>query len=533
MNEDRDIDARRAFIVMVLIAFMILGYELFNYYFAPKPQPQQTEQTGEERPVTKTGQPKEDKKVSKGGGENEEVQKRVSLPGLLLGSTREKQPEGKIYRLENENFLIEVSSVGGRLVRILDKKFNRELITETEKALKVYPLEVFTGNPDIDYGLNFGNYNVTVEGNTIRLELGGDVKAEKVIELRKNHLNVKVRVDVVEGFYILGGTHPKEGDFYTHSGPVVKFKNDLVRIDKEDIEGREVIRGDIVFAGEESRYYFKGFKGKIEETLIYKVKFEDREKTFTLVRADSGELLYYSGAKEYSRLKEIGLVDIIDFGSLKLVVKPLFIFMYWVYEHTSSWILSIFILTLLIRIVFFPLSYKSTVSMMKLGELAPKMEEIKKRYKDDPAKMQEAMMKLYSEAGVNPMSGCLPMLIQIPIFFALYKVLIVTVDLKLAGMLWIPSLADKDPFYVLPVLMGGTMVLQQFIMPNPDKKQNLIMYISAVAFTFLFANFPSGLVLYWTFNNVLNIGQNYLIKEVMLKDKKELNQKPSRKKRKK
>ena len=131
--------------------------------------------------------------------------------------------------------------------------------------------------------------------------------------------------------------------------------------------------------------------------------------------------------------------------------------------------------------------------------------------------MQEEMLKLYKEAGFNPASGCLPILLQIPIFFSLYKVLIITVDLKLERFLWVSSLADKDPFYILPVLMGGSMILQQKLNPNPDSRQNLIMYLSAVAFTFLFASFPSGLVFYWTLNNILNILQSYIIKRVILK----------------
>lgn len=530
MNEDRDIDARRAFIVMVLIAFMILGYELFNYYFIPK-QPQtssqeaKTEVSKEENQKQTSKLPNEETKPEK--AEKPKASKPVSEPGLLLGTTRQKQSYGQTYTLENENFLVEVSSKGGKIVRVLDKKFNRELITDTEKKLNIYPLEIFTGSAERDFELNFGEYKVEKNGNSLKLERAGVVK---LIELKDSYLDVGVKAG--SEVYILAGTHLQEGEFYTHSGPVVKFRGDLVRVDKGDILNRESVSGDIIFAGEESRYFFKGFKGDISEVLIYKLEMGEEEKTFTLVKTSGQKLVYYAGAKEYTRLRDIGLVDVIDFGTLKLIVKPLFIFMYWVYEHTSSWILSILILTLIIRIIFFPLSYKSTVSMMKMGELAPKMEEIKKKYKDDPAKMQEAMMKLYSEAGVNPMSGCLPILIQIPIFFALYKVLIVTVDLKLASMLWIPSLADKDPFYVLPVLMGGTMVLQQFITPSPDKRQNMIMYISAVAFTFLFANFPSGLVLYWTFNNILNIAQNYLIKEVFMKDSK-ATQKSQKKKKKK
>ena len=147
------------------------------------------------------------------------------------------------------------------------------------------------------------------------------------------------------------------------------------------------------------------------------------------------------------------------------------------------------------------------------------MQQLKEKYKDDPVKFQEEMVKLYSEVGFNPASGCLPILLQIPIFFALYKVLTITADLQLAKFLWISSLAEKDPFYILPVLMGITMIAQQFISPSPEKSQNIIMYISAVIFTFLFANFPSGLVLYWTFNNIISLAQGYLIKKLITKPK--------------
>lgn len=301
----------------------------------------------------------------------------------------------------------------------------------------------------------------------------------------------------------------------------------MERIDTENIKGREHVSGDINFAGEESRYYFKGFVGKIPSLLIYSVNNKDN---LMLVQAGDN-LIFYAGAKEYSRLKKIGLSDVIDYGTLKPIVKPLFIFMYWIYEHLRSWVFSILALTLLVRLFMFPLTYKSTISMMKLSELAPKMQEIREKYKDDPAKMQEEMMKLYSQVGFNPMSGCLPMILQIPVFFALYKVLTITADLQLASMLWIPSLSHKDPYYILPAIMGITMIAQQFISPNPDKTQNAMMYISSIAFTFLFANFPAGLVLYWTFNNVFNMAQSYLIKEVLLKDRKKVTKESKEKKR--
>ena len=189
----------------------------------------------------------------------------------------------------------------------------------------------------------------------------------------------------------------------------------------------------------------------------------------------------------------------------------MFLVLYTFYKFTHSWVAAIFILTLLIRLIFFPLSISSTRSMKKMQELAPKLEELRKKYADDPQRLQQEMLKLYKEVGFNPFGGCLPILIQIPIFFALYKVLIVTPDLALEKFLWIPSLADKDPYFILPVLMGLTMIAQTFITPSANPQQNKMMYLMALVFTFLFATFPSGLVLYWTLNNIFNLIQTWII----------------------
>ena len=484
---------------MVFIAFFILAFEIYSYYFLrPTSQTQQQQQTPQETETLE------------------------NVPSLLLGTTREKAGSGRTLKVETPSYVIEVSSVGGRIVKVVDKTFGFDLITDLERKLNLYPLEVFTGNPEIDTILNFSPYEVKKENDKIVMKLSHPrIILEKTLLLKETHFELEIKTNYEGPIFISSGIRPFEDSFYTHEGPIIKIDGEVLRIDEEDIQKWEIFRGNIEFAGEESRYFFKGFKGKIKEAIAYKVSYEEEDETkfasLVLVSYESPMTLY-AGAKYYSRIKDLGLSDLLDYGMLAIIVKPLFVFMYWVHSISGSWIASIVILTLIIRIIFFPLNYKSTVAMMKLQEVAPKIEKIRNKYKNDPVKMQEEMMKLYSEVGFNPMSGCLPILVQIPIFFALYKVLIITVDLKLSKLLWIPSLADKDPFYILPVIMGATMILQQKITPSPDKRQNMIMYISAVAFTFLFANFPSGLVLYWTVNNVLNIFQSYLIKKVLLKE---------------
>ncbi len=502
--DNKDIDPKRIFILAVLIFLMFTGYQLYFFYFGPKGnKPEQKDTDGP--PIERV---------------------KESIPTLLLGTTRESKLPQNIQTFDFPNFKISISQEGGKLVSIIDKKYNKELITSTEKKLNIYPLEVFSGNPELDFELNFSPYEITKEGNTIFLKQD-NLGITKAITYKETHFEVSIKFD--KPLYVSTGTRVQEDSFYTHEGPIFAVGKSINRLDVKDIKGREIVEGDITFAGEESRYYFKGFSGDIGVAIIYRV---DENNTLTLVRATK-PLIFYAGAKEYARLKPLGLENIIDYGTLSIIVKPLFVFMYWIYHNLGSWVLSILALTLIIRILVFPLTYKSTVAMSKLAQVAPKIQQLREKYKDDPVKMQEEIMKLYSEVGFNPMSGCLPILLQIPIFFALYKVITITVDMSTSSLLWIPSLTYKDPYYILPVFMGLSMVAQQFITPAPDRQQNIIMYISAILFTFLFANFPSALVLYWTFNNVISIGQNYVIKRFVLKDLPQEKPQKSKKSKKK
>jgi YidC/Oxa1 family membrane protein insertase len=159
--------------------------------------------------------------------------------------------------------------------------------------------------------------------------------------------------------------------------------------------------------------------------------------------------------------------------------------------------------------------------MKKLQELQPKMSEIKEKYKKDPQKMQKEMMELYKKHKVNPMGGCLPMVAQIPVFFALYKVLLISIELRGAPfMLWITDLSAKDPYYILPIVMGVSMFVQQKMTPSGmDPKQQKLMLLMPVIFTFMFMNFASGLVLYWLVNNLLSIIQQFFINRKIAQQK--------------
>jgi YidC/Oxa1 family membrane protein insertase len=224
----------------------------------------------------------------------------------------------------------------------------------------------------------------------------------------------------------------------------------------------------------------------------------------------------YVGPKEQKRLEAIDdtLKLTVDYGMLTFIAQPLFWVLRWIHDMIGNWGWSIVLLTLLIKLAFYKLSEASYRSMANMRKLAPKFQSIRERYGDDRQRMSQAMMELYKKEKVNPMSGCWPMLVQIPVFISLYWVLLESVELRQADfMLWINDLSAKDPYYVLPLIMGASMWFQQKLSHNPslDPMQQKIMQFLPIIFTLFFMLFPAGLVLYWVVNNLLSITQQWYI----------------------
>ncbi len=240
----------------------------------------------------------------------------------------------------------------------------------------------------------------------------------------------------------------------------------------------------------------------------------------------------YAGPKQFDVLKDfgLGLEDTIDFGwfiydsfaPVKAVAKPLFSVLRWINEYTNNFGWSIVLLTCGIKLLFVPLQYKSYKSMQGMKEIQPKVVKLQEKFKDDKQKLNTELMKLYKEHKVNPVGGCLPMFLQMPVFIALFNILYMTIDLRQAPfMLWITDLSVQDPYYVLPVLMGASMFVQQKIMPTTaDPNMAKMMLILPIGLTFLFVTFPAGLVLYWVTNNVLTITQQFVTDRYVLPPKK-------------
>ncbi len=223
----------------------------------------------------------------------------------------------------------------------------------------------------------------------------------------------------------------------------------------------------------------------------------------------------YLGPKETDQLKELGVFaeKLVDFGFFTIVAKPLLWFLNLTHGLTKNFGIDIIILSILIKIIFLPLTQISFKSMKEMQKVQPEMARLKETYKNDKARLQQEIMLLYKRRKINPMSGCLPMLIQIPVFIALYNALQNAIEMRHAPFfLWIRDLSAKDPIYITPLIMGASMVIQQKMTPTAaDPTQAKMFMLMPVMFTFLFLNFPSGLVLYWLVNNLLSIAHQYYL----------------------
>jgi YidC/Oxa1 family membrane protein insertase len=235
------------------------------------------------------------------------------------------------------------------------------------------------------------------------------------------------------------------------------------------------------------------------------------------------DLRLYAGPQEQEKLAKLaaGLELTVDYGWLTVIAAPLFWVLSAIQKWVNNWGVAIIILTIIIKLIFYPLSAASYKSMAKMRVLGPKMQKLKEQYGDDRQRMQQAMIEMYKTEKINPLGGCLPIVVQIPVFIALYWVLLASVELRNAPfMLWITDLSAQDPYYILPVLMGITMIIQTSLNPTPpDPVQAKVMKIMPVVFSVFFFFFPAGLVLYWLVNNILSIAQQWQITRALERSK--------------
>jgi len=367
---------------------------------------------------------------------------------------------------------------------------------------KIKVEKIFTFNPD--------NYSIAL-----------DVKVSNLTDTPMTqipHLNWYQYVD------------PKRAeDSYGHEGPVAYVSKSIKRKKVSDISTDTNLGPDVSWGGFENKYFMALIIPQDPSLTSINMSKDssnmvslDIKRTKSIIPPDQSGLFSYAlfiGPKDYTLLKKqgISLEEAIEFDSfipgLKWLSIALLFFVRFLHQYFSNYGVAIIILTILIKIIFWPLGNISYRSMKEMQKLQPKINELKEKYKNDKSKIGQETMAMYRSHKVNPMSGCLPILIQIPVFIGLYNTLLYAIELRHSPFFWwIQDLSAKDPYYITPIIMGATQLIQQKMTPTVgDPMQAKIMLLMPVVFTFIFLNFPAGLVIYWLLNNILSIGQQYYI----------------------
>ncbi len=369
-------------------------------------------------------------------------------------------------------------------------------------------------------------------------ESADGVRIEKTYTLEPGRYDLSLEVRVVNGSgqplrdrlgLILVQDFTGGEDRYTFTGPAYYRAGELEEVKLKKVKEGVQDTGEIDWAAFLEKYFLvaalpgqaKGTGLRIGSHLGLEnvVELELDAPFFDLAPGADMTQPYrlYLGPKLSEALAPLGsnFSELVNYGFFDLIAKPLAVFLKMIYRFVGNYGIAIIILTALIKGVFWPLSARSFKSMQRMKELQPKMQRLKEKYGNDRERLNMEVMQLYKTHKVNPLGGCLPMLVQIPFFFALYKILLSSIELRHAPfMLWIQDLSAKDPYYITPLLMGASMFLQQKMTPaaGPSEGQmKMMMYGMPVVFTFLFLNFPSGLVIYWLVNNLLSIAQQAMM----------------------
>jgi YidC/Oxa1 family membrane protein insertase len=425
------------------------------------------------------------------------------------------------------------------------------------------PIELITVKENMPYPLSFSFFdspmdisaNAIYQTNTLQLQTTNDrheqhlvftrlfdhgMKIEKIYTFNSRDysiaLNVKVynltdtpvtSIPSLNWYEYIDPLH--ETDRYSNVGPVAYVSNSIKRKKAADLSGDTSIGPEVSWSGFERKYFMAVIIPQDPSLTTIQIS-KDTENVLTIyVKEAKSEIapgqyasLNYNlfiGPKDYTLLKKQGLSlhEAIEFDSvipgLQSLSIGLLIFLKFLYQYVGNYGIAIILLTILIKIIFWPLGNMSYKSMKEMQKVQPKITELREKYKNDQAKLGQETMALYKEHKINPLGGCLPILIQIPVFIGLYKTLLYAIELRHSPFFgWIQDLSAKDPYYITPIVMGVTQFIQQKMTPTSgDPNMAKMMLLMPVIFTFIFLNFPSGLVIYWLVNNILSIGQQIYI----------------------
>lgn len=516
---------KRLLLALALSFIVFIGY---SYLFPPQ------------APVTK-----EQTQTVQNSPQTPALEKSTAAAAAPVGETKKtatNAPQSSvsaIATIKSDEFIITVDEFG-RLAQmeLLKAKYR----TEDGKNLKILasdkvkPLEVRFSDTKINeeafatpyVNMGTAEVDVTTGAKTVTLvqKLTSMTVTKKITFKRSGEYKVDIATSTATPYFITPGYRPvaDQSMYMLVRGALIKGADDIITtVEDGDAEGHETFKSAKI-ASAFDRYYASLFYDFGQGMNVSILQVGEGDPLLFVKAENDASFSGYIGPKEYKVLHGINpeLTDAIEFGWFTFLATPFFKVLLWINEYVGNWGWAIIIFTILIKLILFPLSYKGMMSMQKLKDLAPKMKELKEKYGKDPAKMNAQMMELYKKHGANPMGGCLPLLLQIPVFFALYRVLLNADELQGAEWIfWINDLAVMDPYFVLPVLMGVSMWYQQRITPAnfTDPMQEKIFKWFPVIMTIFFVYFPAGLVLYWLVNNIFTIGQQYYINNAYAKHK--------------
>lgn len=433
-----------------------------------------------------------------------------------------------------------------------ENKEDLELISPSAPDVDKYPFMLSTEDPQFDSVINDAFYTSSPsslelkEGQTGELRflyaddrgnkvektftfIGGKYEFDIQIQVWKNGEKIEPRLIWGPSFGPPSSALQKKR-FMGGKGIAIYAANKVFRQEEMKYKPEQNAFNFVTWAAYEDNYFAVLFLTSGQKTSAVFLK-EDREQVSHFFLSLNYAQKAYIGPKEIDALNEFGsdAKKLIKFGFFGFIAEILLKAIRSIHNVVPNWGFSIIILTLVIKIIFFPLTYSSTKSMSKMQELQPKIKALKAKYKKakqdigQRRKMNEEIMKLYKEQGINPAGGCLPILIQLPIFWGFFRLLSISLEFRHSPfILWISDLSVKDPYYVTPILMGATQFISQKMTPtSADPTQQRMMLIMPVVMTIFFMNFQSGLVLYWLTNNVLQIGQQYIMNRIIHKKKRE------------
>ena len=484
----------------------------------------------------------------------------VPQPGVPRQEPRAAEPE-RTLRVETDLFVARISSRGGDLRHLQFKKHSDTLDRKKDFALlentpeRTYIAQtglIGQGLPNHHTVFQAGAESYQLADGQDRLEVrltapaADGVQVTKVYRFQRASYQIDVSYEIANKgaaaidthayFQLVRDGKPPVGD----SAMLPTFTGMAVYTEKEKFQKftfEEVAKGKTSYPkhGNDGwiaiiqHYFFSAWLPKVGtprefytrrlEENLYSAGVIVPVATVAPGASATVSVPLYAGPQEQEKLEKIapGLELTIDYGWLTVIAVPLFWLLSLFNQWTGNWGVAIILLTVVIKLLFYPLSAASYRSMAKMRVLAPKLQRLKDQYGDDRQRLQQAMMDLYKTEKINPLGGCMPILVQIPVFIALYWVLLASVELRHAPfMLWIDDLAVPDPWFILPILMAVTMWIQTSLNPEPpDPVQAKVMKIMPIVFSIFFFFFPAGLVLYWLVNNVLSIAQQWQITRAM------------------